>query len=312
VVLIPKRSTSPRSDIDAVMVDGLKALDPERPIREEKRTSIRVPWPPWRTDQDAPESRDVAVCALAKRGFGPRAAMSILWEVAAARPLSGERFRDYALCRAVKSALVTVPPVEYRGARDDGCNRPSRPWHLLQVYITRRLHSALGYLSPAPRSTDGQRANFARRIALLDYPRSVPAVPLSCGLPISSGSANSSPGKTVLRERHGERRGSLEANTLATGTARGTGFAGIHGEKGGATEEAIHRKHEGTLRRPRTRLRNGNGIGEMARLNRNRAFFPLHLLDRIKCGRDVTPPVRQAHFAVKNQMLEFRTSGSVE
>ena len=34
VVLIPKRSTSPRSDIDAVMVDSLKALDPERPIRE--------------------------------------------------------------------------------------------------------------------------------------------------------------------------------------------------------------------------------------------------------------------------------------
>jgi hypothetical protein len=34
VVLIPKRSTSLRADIDAVMVDSLKALDPERPIRE--------------------------------------------------------------------------------------------------------------------------------------------------------------------------------------------------------------------------------------------------------------------------------------
>jgi hypothetical protein len=90
------------------------------------------------------------------------------------------------------------------------------------------------------------------------------------------------------------------------------GSLGIHGEKGGATEAAIHRKHDGTLPRPRTRLRNGNGIAEMARPNRNRAFFSLHLLDRIKCGRDVTPPVRQAHFAVKNQMLEFRTSGSVE
>ena len=132
--------------------------------------------------------------------------------------------------------------MEYRGARDDGCNRPSRPWRLLQVYITR--DSALSYLSPALRSTDGQRVNFARRMVLLDYPRSVPAVPLSCGLPISSGSAYSSPGQTVLRERHGERRGSLEANTSATGTARGTGFDGIHGEKGSATEEAIHRKHE--------------------------------------------------------------------
>ena len=28
----------PASDIDAVVVDSLKALDPERPIREEKRT----------------------------------------------------------------------------------------------------------------------------------------------------------------------------------------------------------------------------------------------------------------------------------
>ena len=28
------------SDIDTVVVDSLKALDPERPIREEKRTSL--------------------------------------------------------------------------------------------------------------------------------------------------------------------------------------------------------------------------------------------------------------------------------
>ena len=39
-MLIPKRSTSPRSDIDAVMVDSLKALDPERPIRE----AISIVW----------------------------------------------------------------------------------------------------------------------------------------------------------------------------------------------------------------------------------------------------------------------------
>jgi hypothetical protein len=34
LVPIPKRSTSPRGDIDAVAVDSLKALDPNRPIRE--------------------------------------------------------------------------------------------------------------------------------------------------------------------------------------------------------------------------------------------------------------------------------------
>ena len=30
----PKRSTSPVSDVDTVLVDSLKALDPNRPIRE--------------------------------------------------------------------------------------------------------------------------------------------------------------------------------------------------------------------------------------------------------------------------------------
>jgi hypothetical protein len=34
LVPIPKRSTSPRGDIDTVAMDGLKALDLERPIRE--------------------------------------------------------------------------------------------------------------------------------------------------------------------------------------------------------------------------------------------------------------------------------------
>jgi hypothetical protein len=33
-VPIPERSTSPRSDPDTVKVDSLKALDPNRPIRE--------------------------------------------------------------------------------------------------------------------------------------------------------------------------------------------------------------------------------------------------------------------------------------
>ena len=31
---IPKRSTSPRADIDTAAVDSLKVLDPKRPIRE--------------------------------------------------------------------------------------------------------------------------------------------------------------------------------------------------------------------------------------------------------------------------------------
>jgi hypothetical protein len=34
VVLIPERGPSPRATIDAVMVDILKVLDPERPIKE--------------------------------------------------------------------------------------------------------------------------------------------------------------------------------------------------------------------------------------------------------------------------------------
>jgi hypothetical protein len=34
LVPIPKRSTSPRGDIDTVAMDSLKALDLERPIRE--------------------------------------------------------------------------------------------------------------------------------------------------------------------------------------------------------------------------------------------------------------------------------------
>jgi hypothetical protein len=34
LVPIPKRSTSPRGDIDTVVIDSLKALDLERPIRE--------------------------------------------------------------------------------------------------------------------------------------------------------------------------------------------------------------------------------------------------------------------------------------
>jgi hypothetical protein len=32
------------SDIDTVVVDSLKALDPERPIREEKRTFRQRPF----------------------------------------------------------------------------------------------------------------------------------------------------------------------------------------------------------------------------------------------------------------------------
>jgi hypothetical protein len=35
LVPIPKRSTSPWGDIETVVVDSLKALDPEWPIREE-------------------------------------------------------------------------------------------------------------------------------------------------------------------------------------------------------------------------------------------------------------------------------------
>jgi hypothetical protein len=31
----------PASDIDTVVVDSLKALDPKRPIREEKRTLLK-------------------------------------------------------------------------------------------------------------------------------------------------------------------------------------------------------------------------------------------------------------------------------
>ena len=34
MVPIPKRSTSPRDDIDTAVVDSLKVLDPNRPIRE--------------------------------------------------------------------------------------------------------------------------------------------------------------------------------------------------------------------------------------------------------------------------------------
>ena len=34
VVLISEEKPEPASDIDAVMVDSLKVLDPERPIRE--------------------------------------------------------------------------------------------------------------------------------------------------------------------------------------------------------------------------------------------------------------------------------------
>ena len=35
MVPIPKKKHEPVSDIDTVAVDGLKALDPKRPIREE-------------------------------------------------------------------------------------------------------------------------------------------------------------------------------------------------------------------------------------------------------------------------------------
>jgi hypothetical protein len=34
LVPIPKRSTSPRATFDTAVMDGLKVLDPERPIRE--------------------------------------------------------------------------------------------------------------------------------------------------------------------------------------------------------------------------------------------------------------------------------------
>jgi hypothetical protein len=34
LVPIPKRSTSPRDDIDTAVADSLNALDPKRPIRE--------------------------------------------------------------------------------------------------------------------------------------------------------------------------------------------------------------------------------------------------------------------------------------
>ena len=43
-VPIPERSTSPRGDIDTALVDSLKALDPNRPIREAdiSRTGLDV------------------------------------------------------------------------------------------------------------------------------------------------------------------------------------------------------------------------------------------------------------------------------
>src|SRR5271157_1168903 len=40
LVPIPKRSASPRSDINTAAVDSLKALDPKRPIRE---VTVSVP-----------------------------------------------------------------------------------------------------------------------------------------------------------------------------------------------------------------------------------------------------------------------------
>jgi len=46
LVPIPKRSTSPCGDIDTVVVDSLKALDLERPIRE-AAVSNRSKTPPY-------------------------------------------------------------------------------------------------------------------------------------------------------------------------------------------------------------------------------------------------------------------------
>jgi hypothetical protein len=43
LVPIPKRSTSPRGDIDTVVIDSLKALDLERPIREADMSSYLMP-----------------------------------------------------------------------------------------------------------------------------------------------------------------------------------------------------------------------------------------------------------------------------
>jgi hypothetical protein len=39
LVPIPKRSAYPASDLDVVVVDSLKALDPNRPIREERTSN---------------------------------------------------------------------------------------------------------------------------------------------------------------------------------------------------------------------------------------------------------------------------------
>ena len=46
LVPIPKRSAYPASDLDVVVVDSLKALDPNRPIREAGHRALTMPSQP--------------------------------------------------------------------------------------------------------------------------------------------------------------------------------------------------------------------------------------------------------------------------
>ena len=48
LVPIPKRSAYPASDLDVVVVDSLKALDPNRPIREGGHLWEQATYPPYR------------------------------------------------------------------------------------------------------------------------------------------------------------------------------------------------------------------------------------------------------------------------
>ena|SRR5215831_6262645 len=68
LVPIPKRSAYPASDLDVVVVDSLKALDPNRPIREVRHrgtsASCQYVWP-GRAEQDGfPRSTDVSAATM--------------------------------------------------------------------------------------------------------------------------------------------------------------------------------------------------------------------------------------------------------
>src|SRR5262249_29407966 len=73
LVPIPKRSTSPWGDIDTVVVDGLKALDLERPIREahvERTNRSRPRGIVFKSEDDAKGwIANESVAWLKKRGY---------------------------------------------------------------------------------------------------------------------------------------------------------------------------------------------------------------------------------------------------